>query len=227
MGPWMARCRWYLIASGPALETVSSLRRGIKHLFECVAADLSARIEYSLEKAADRMYVRNTVSYPALPAERRVRATRTRLTPTIEQEGPQMSTAVLDRRSSAMSPSTVSTAAASFTASSPAPGAPHLRLTARGRAVVTGLVVLPLAVVIAFFSWGRGGDRPRRRPARRGVRHHPPQWPGELRRPAGPASRRSGDVRRLSGSGPPSGTQVTPWPLCRRGSCARRSRLNG
>ncbi len=68
-----------------------------------------------------------------------------------------MTAATLDRWTiSAASSIVTSPIVTSPVVSSPVGAPSRLRLTARGRAVLAGIVVLPLAIGIAVFSWGSG-----------------------------------------------------------------------
>jgi hypothetical protein len=132
------------------LETVSAKSSINKHLFECVGGLADTGIEDRLDFVSLRRYVRNKASHPALPAECRMR--KPRFTRETKGQEAEMSTATLhgggylgighhDSRS--------------------ARGAravqPRLRLTARGRSVLTTLAALPLVVAAFAFALNGGG----------------------------------------------------------------------
>lgn len=91
------------------------------------------------------MYVRNTVSYPVLPAERRIRAAVPTGARSHHDGSPDMSTAVL-----------TSHFAPTGRQKPGHPRRPRLRLTPRGRAVITAVIILPAALAAVVVSSGAG-----------------------------------------------------------------------
>jgi hypothetical protein len=120
----------------------------MRHLQTFVRVSLvnkTIMFEYRLDFSIIRRYVRNKASYPALPAECRIREPR-------EED---------DRtaREKMMSTASVHTSAHPSARPSLHPSAPlpRLRLTRRGRAVFTFLAAIPVVVAAAVFALNGGG----------------------------------------------------------------------
>lgn len=122
------------------IETVSVFCDAGKDLFECVADLWITLSKLGLEMTENRMYVRNIASHPVLPAEHRMPKLSHRSNPA-NQEGIVMNSSL------------------SSTSTSPAPtSAPvvRLRLTRRGRTVLTTLAATPLVLAALSFALNGG-----------------------------------------------------------------------
>ena len=144
-----------MIACPQTIETVSVLWCSAKQVFERVADIFDRMFEYGVDIMANRMYVRNKASHSMLPAERRMRI----IVP--ETAGRFGTTASAHHGEPAHEKGSHMTANSSSHST-------HLRITRRGRVVLTLLIVAAaslLAAVIlltagsAMASGGAGDSR--------------------------------------------------------------------
>ncbi len=143
---------------GGSFETVSAFTPENKHLFECVATNVGGRFEDGLDFEAIRKYVR----YRCSDAQAEEHAHRLRIRPSRPSAGYEnpwrhiVSTATVD--------GTFGSARRSAVPSDARPAAPRLRLTKRGRGVLTTLAAAPLVFAAArVCAQRRHGHRDARR----------------------------------------------------------------